>query len=102
MRWAVAFFPCHMMQLMNLLASRFPWIGSGWRVISLAVRFRAIAVSLSFRSRYRFDGRGPSSQFWLVYRRNRQMRCRLGRPDVGDFTGRMKEHLISLMAVGTG
>jgi hypothetical protein len=43
MRIEVAFLPCHIKQLMNLLASSEPYRGSGLRVITLAVRFRAIA-----------------------------------------------------------
>src|SRR5687768_292244 len=39
MRCAVAFLPCHIRQLMNLLASFEPYTGSGLSVVSLAVRF---------------------------------------------------------------
>src|SRR6266404_8727741 len=44
MRWAVAFFPCHIRQLMNLLASTELYRGSGFKVVALAVRFPAISI----------------------------------------------------------
>src|SRR5262245_50080273 len=47
MRWAVAFLPCHIRQLMNLLASFELYRGSGLRVSALAVRLRAMGVTCS-------------------------------------------------------
>src|SRR5262245_7347916 len=45
MRWAVAFLPSHIRQLMNLLASLELYRGSGLRFSALAVRLRAMVVS---------------------------------------------------------
>src|SRR5438128_1031162 len=51
MRWAVAFLPSHMRQLMNLLASLESWRGSGFRVVALAVRLPMILILwLSWRA----------------------------------------------------
>src|SRR5213080_3708139 len=44
MRWAVAFLPAHIRQLMNLLARTELYTGSGLRVVWLAVRLLAISV----------------------------------------------------------
>src|SRR5438105_13308361 len=81
---AVAFFPCHMRQLMNLLASLELKRASGLRLSALAVRLRAMVPFLC-----------------LVQRRLRNAQAFVGR-DVVQGSIRSKDYSVNRAAVWTG
>src|SRR5262245_6969287 len=75
MRMAVAFLPCHMRQLMNLLASLELKRASGLRVSALAVRLRAMIIPKKSKSEYRNPRQIRSSKSEKVGLENVKSKC---------------------------